>query len=107
LQGEARLAAASSASEGKQPSCPEQPADRGQLTLAADKPVYLERQIVRGGVEVLRRCSGVHGMPPSSSSALEYAEPNSGLALAGTEHVGPRCDGIATARRRDPNSSGW
>jgi hypothetical protein len=38
-------------------------------------------------------------MPPFSSSALEYVKPNRGLAHAGTELVGPPCDGIATARR--------
>jgi len=46
-------------------------------------------------------------MPPFSSSALEYVELNSGLTHAGTELVGPACDGIATARRHDPNRSAW
>jgi hypothetical protein len=71
LKGKARFAATSSASEGEQPGSHEQPSDRSHLAFAANKPVHLERQIVRRGVEVLRHCSIFHGMPSSSYSALD------------------------------------
>src|SRR5215467_5156683 len=96
LQGKARFAAASSASEGEQTGSQEQPSNRGYLAFAADKPVHLERQIVRRGVEVLRHCSIYHGMPPSSYSAMGYVEPCTGLAQAG---------GRVGTRQSQPNGS--
>src|SRR5262249_7778847 len=70
LKGKAGFAAASSASEGEQAARHEQPADRGQLAFAANKPVHLERQIVRRGVEGLRYCDIFHGMPSASLAPL-------------------------------------
>jgi hypothetical protein len=70
LKGQARFAAAASASEGEQPARHEQPSDRGHLAFAANKPVHLERQIVRRGVEVLRHCYIFHGMPSSSLGTI-------------------------------------
>src|SRR5262245_39669765 len=70
LKGKARFAAASSASEGEQPGSGEQPSDRSHLAFAANKPVHLERQIVRRGVEVLRHCDIFQGMPSASLGTL-------------------------------------
>src|SRR6266508_4171754 len=70
LKGKARFAAAASASEGEQPARHEQPADRGHLAFAANKPVDLERQIVSSGVEVLRHCYIVHGMPSAALGTI-------------------------------------
>jgi hypothetical protein len=43
LQGQARFAAASSATEGEQPAICEQLSDRSQFAFATNKPVHLER----------------------------------------------------------------
>ncbi len=77
LKGKARFAAASSASEGEQPARREQPSDRGHLAFAANKPVQLERQIVRSGLEDLRHQRIFHAQRDCSSMRTE----ESGIAI--------------------------
>ena len=74
LQGQARFATASRASEGEQPGSREQPFDLGHLPFAANKPVHLERQIVRRGVEVLRHQRIFHAQRDRSSMRTEESE---------------------------------
>src|SRR5262249_55241240 len=105
LLGKARFAAASSTGESEQPGSHEQPSDRGQLAFAANKPVHLERQIVRRGVAVLWHCAMFHGMPSSSSRALACRETSTDLTQAGGEIIGPLCDGIATPSPLGPRNS--